>query len=53
MPDLTGTPKKMLVPLLLRSDISVTIKGGGFVVRQNPPPGTKVEPGMKIVLELQ
>ena len=53
MPDLTGVPKKMLLPLLLRSDISVTIKGSGFVVRQDPPPGSKVEPAMKIVLELQ
>lgn len=53
MPDLTGAHKKMLLPLLLRSDISVTIKGSGFVVRQDPPPGTKVESGMKIVLELQ
>jgi cell division protein FtsI (penicillin-binding protein 3) len=53
MPDLTGMPKKLLLPLLLRQDISVTMKGSGFVVRQDPPPGTKVQPGMKIVLELQ
>jgi len=42
MPDLTGTPKKLLLPLLLRQDISVTLKGSGFVVHQEPPPGTKV-----------
>jgi cell division protein FtsI (penicillin-binding protein 3) len=53
MPDLAGTPMKLLLPLLLRKDISVTIKGSGFVARQDPPPGTRIEDGMKIVLELQ
>ena len=53
MPDLTGTPMKLLLPLLLRKDISVTIRGGGFVARQDPLPGTPIASGMKIVLELQ
>jgi cell division protein FtsI (penicillin-binding protein 3) len=53
MPDLTGMPKKLLLPLLLRQDITVTMRGSGFVVRQDPPPGAKVQPGMKITLELQ
>jgi cell division protein FtsI (penicillin-binding protein 3) len=53
MPDLTGTPKKLLLPLLLRQDISVTMKGSGFVVHQEPAPGAKVVPGTSIVLELQ
>jgi cell division protein FtsI (penicillin-binding protein 3) len=53
MPDLTGTAKKLLLPLLLRDDITVTIEGSGYVERQSPPPGTKIEKGMKIVLELE
>jgi cell division protein FtsI (penicillin-binding protein 3) len=53
MPDLTGTPMKLLLPLLLRKDISVTIRGGGFVTTQDPLPGTPIASGMKIVLELQ
>jgi cell division protein FtsI (penicillin-binding protein 3) len=53
MPDLRGTPKKLLLPLLLRTDLSVTINGSGYVVSQQPPAGTRVEPGMKIGLELR
>jgi cell division protein FtsI (penicillin-binding protein 3) len=53
MPDLTGAPKKLLLPLLLRQDLSVTIRGSGFVVRQTPPPGTRIEKGAAILLELK
>jgi cell division protein FtsI (penicillin-binding protein 3) len=53
MPDLTGTPMKLLLPLLLRKDISVTIKGSGFVAKQDPPPGTQIANGTRIVLELR
>ncbi|MGO9310197.1 MAG: penicillin-binding transpeptidase domain-containing protein [Spirochaetia bacterium] len=53
MPDLRGTPKKLLLPLLLRRDLAVTINGSGFVFRQDPPAGTRVQDGMKIDLELQ
>jgi cell division protein FtsI (penicillin-binding protein 3) len=44
---------KLLLPLLLRKDISVTIKGSGFVAKQDPPPGTQIVNGTKIVLELR
>jgi len=53
MPDLTGTPKRLLLPLLNQSDIIVNILGQGYVVRQNPAPGTDLEKGMTIVLELE
>jgi len=53
MPDLTGLPKKLLLPLLLRRDIEVSILGSGFVAKQDPPPGTTVEQGMRLILELK
>ncbi len=53
MPDLVGTPKRLLLPLLLRTDISVSIRGSGFVVKQDPQPGAPVQSGMKITLVLK
>ena len=53
MPDLRGMPKKLLLPLLLRKDLAVTINGSGFVVTQDPPPGARIQDGMKIDLELR
>jgi cell division protein FtsI (penicillin-binding protein 3) len=53
MPDLTGKPKRLLLPLLSRADISVVIKGDGYVVRQSPAPGSEVKAGDRIVLELE
>jgi cell division protein FtsI (penicillin-binding protein 3) len=53
MPDLTGVPKRLLVPLLMRRDISVTILGDGRVTKQNPPPGTPLTQGTAITLELR
>jgi cell division protein FtsI (penicillin-binding protein 3) len=53
MPDLRGMPKKLLLPLLLRKDLEVTINGSGYVVSQDPPPGTLIQDGMKIDLELR
>jgi cell division protein FtsI (penicillin-binding protein 3) len=53
MPDLTGYPKRLLLPLLARTDIAVTIKGSGWVKRQSPAPGSAVRPGDSIVLELE
>ncbi len=53
MPDLAGTPKKLLLGLLLRDDIAVTLRGSGIVVRQQPPPGTRIGKGTAIVLELE
>lgn len=53
VPDYLGLPKRALLPLLARTDIRVTIEGFGWVVSQEPAPGTPVEPGMRITLELE
>lgn len=53
MPDLTGTPKRLLLPLLSRSDLVVSISGEGYVAGQSPAPGSPVTPGMKIELTLK
>jgi cell division protein FtsI (penicillin-binding protein 3) len=53
MPDLTGLAKRVLFPLLLRSDIRVEIRGDGWVRRQSPPPGTPLSADTVIVLELE
>jgi len=53
MPDLRGTPKRLLLPLLSRTDISVTIEGEGYVVSQEPAPGEPVPEGTRIRLVLE
>ncbi|GHV86174.1 penicillin-binding protein [Spirochaetia bacterium] len=53
VPDFTGRAKRNLVPLLLRNDLLLDIRGEGWVVRQYPPPGTPFKPGMTITLELE
>jgi len=53
IPDFTGRGKRSLVPLLLRDDIKLQIRGEGWVVRQSPPPGTPFQRGMTIILELE
>ncbi|NLJ46278.1 MAG: PASTA domain-containing protein [Treponema sp.] len=53
MPDLIGTPKRLLLPLLTRTDLELSIEGDGYVVSQDPPPGTPVHPGAKIRLVLE
>ena len=53
MPDLRGWPKRLLLPLLGRSDLKLRLSGEGYVVRQSPPPGTKIEAGTEVLLELE
>jgi cell division protein FtsI (penicillin-binding protein 3) len=53
MPDLTGVPKRLLMPLLSRKDISVRIEGEGYVVGQSPAAGAAVSAGAEVVLELR
>jgi cell division protein FtsI (penicillin-binding protein 3) len=53
MPDLRGSPKRLLLPLLERSDLKVTIRGEGYVESQTPAPGQPVSAGMTIELVLK
>ncbi|MDR2966111.1 MAG: transpeptidase family protein [Treponema sp.] len=53
VPDYTGLAKRVILPLLLRDDINVEIRGDGWVRRQSPPAGTPLEAGMTIILELE
>ncbi len=53
MPDLNGLSKRELLPLLEIEDISVSIRGEGWVAAQTPRPGEPVTRGMSIVLELE
>jgi cell division protein FtsI (penicillin-binding protein 3) len=52
-PDFTGIAKRLLVPLTLRDDLRFQIYGEGWVVRQNPAPGTSLTGETVIVLELE
>jgi cell division protein FtsI (penicillin-binding protein 3) len=53
MPDLRGTPKRLLLPLLSIPGLEVRISGEGFVVEQDPPAGTRLESGASIRLRLE
>jgi cell division protein FtsI (penicillin-binding protein 3) len=53
LPDFSGISKRMLIPLLLRDDVHVELRGEGWVRRQSPPAGTPVTDGMNIILELE
>ena len=53
LPDMKGYSKRMLLPYLQRTDIHWALDGEGWVVFQFPPPGTPVESGMSVYLELE
>ncbi len=53
MPDFTGYSKRQLVPLLMRDDLRIDIRGDGWVIRQSPAPGTPLHPGDAVLLELE
>jgi cell division protein FtsI (penicillin-binding protein 3) len=52
LPDFTGTPKRLLVPLLARDDLRILIEGEGYVISQMPPPGTPVTADMALEFRL-
>lgn len=53
MPDLTGYSKRELLPLLDLDDITVSIEGQGWVIRQRPEPGAPVPAGTQVELYLE
>jgi cell division protein FtsI (penicillin-binding protein 3) len=53
MPELLGMPKRLLLPLFQHGDFEVHMSGEGYVVAQDPPPGTPLKPGMVITLYLE
>jgi cell division protein FtsI (penicillin-binding protein 3) len=53
IPSYQGLPKRLLLPLLQRENLEVTIEGSGWVVAQEPPPGTPFTPGMRLKLVLE
>ena len=53
VPDLTGTAKRQLLSLYQMKELEIVMIGEGYVVRQNPPPGTPVTKGMKLILEFE
>ncbi len=53
LPDFRGYSKRMLLDYMNAPGIQWTIDGSGWVVLQFPPPGTPVEDGMGVYLELR
>jgi cell division protein FtsI (penicillin-binding protein 3) len=53
VPDFSGLAKRTVLPLLLRDDLHIEIRGDGWVRRQSPPPGTPITPDTVIILELE
>lgn len=52
LPDLIGLPKRLILPLF-QAGIEVYLDGEGYVVAQEPPPGTEIKKGMKVFLKLR
>ncbi len=53
MPELLGMPKRALLPLFRQEDFRIRLSGEGYVVAQDPPPGTPLKKGMTITLYLE
>ena len=53
LPDYSGYSKRELIPLFQEGNIAVKLSGEGWVVSQDPPPGTPIEQGMLLLLELE
>jgi len=53
IPDYRGLSARTLVPLLQRDDLTVRITGSGWVVSQDPKPGSPFQKGTVLTLELE
>ena len=53
LPDFSGYSKRELLPLFQEGLFKVSLTGEGWVVRQDPPPGTPITQGMILRLELE
>ena len=53
VPDFTRFSKREILPLLARTDLQVVLSGEGWVVRQDPLPGSPVKPGLTLRLEFE
>jgi cell division protein FtsI (penicillin-binding protein 3) len=52
VPDFKGLSKRQLIPLFLRDDLRIQISGDGWVIRQEPAPGSPITEETVIRLEL-
>jgi cell division protein FtsI (penicillin-binding protein 3) len=53
VPSLVGLPKRTLLPLVGAEGLTVRLYGSGWVVSQDPEPGTELRSGMTIDLYLE
>jgi cell division protein FtsI (penicillin-binding protein 3) len=53
VPDFRDVPKRLLTPLLERTDVNILMHGDGYVVQQSPPPGTPITENITIELYLE
>jgi cell division protein FtsI (penicillin-binding protein 3) len=53
VPDFLGYSKRQILPLLLRDDLHIDLRGDGWVRRQDPAPGAPLERDTVITLELE
>jgi cell division protein FtsI (penicillin-binding protein 3) len=53
VPDFSGLSKRSLLPLLLRDDLHIELRGDGWVRRQSPAPGSPLYQNTVIILDLE
>jgi cell division protein FtsI (penicillin-binding protein 3) len=53
VPDFLGCSKRQILPLLLRDDLHIELRGEGWVRHQSPPPGTPLKRDTVITLEFE